>query len=167
MLSALLHAAHVFAVVLWIGGVGYSLLVLLPSLPTLSLRDRARLVPKVLKRFLTVVWISIGVISFSGLYRMIAVMKITTLSQLSSSFYGQVLSAKLVFVAMLLAVALSVTLKVYPKVTDHVKQHLNDPPDAYRCPMCGEISGLVRVRLAAGLAIGAVVILLAAVLRGA
>ncbi|MEM4281323.1 MAG: CopD family protein [Candidatus Caldarchaeum sp.] len=167
MLSTLLHAAHVFAVVLWLGGVGYSLLVLLPSLPTLSLRDRARLVPKVLRRFLTVVWISIGVISFSGLYRIFAVMQITTLSQLSSSFYGQVLTVKLVFVTMLLAVALSVTLKVYPKVTDHVRQHLNDPPDVYRCPMCGEISGLVRAHLAAGLAIGAVVILLAAILRGA
>ncbi|MEM1946478.1 MAG: CopD family protein [Candidatus Caldarchaeum sp.] len=167
MLSTLFHAAHVFAVVLWIGGVGYSLMVLLPSLSTVSLRDRARFVPKVLKRFLTIVWLSIAVVSLSGLYRMVAVMNITALPQLSSSHYGQLLSVKLVFVIFLLAVALSVTLRVYPKVTNHVRQHLDESPDVYRCPVCREISGLMRVHLMAGLSMAAAIILLAAFLRGA
>lgn len=55
MISTILHTLHLLALVFWIGGVGYILFVLMPSLPVVSLRDRARLVPRLLSRFLTIV----------------------------------------------------------------------------------------------------------------
>jgi uncharacterized membrane protein len=58
MIATILHTLHLLAVVFWIGGVGYTLFVLIPALPTVSLRDRAVLVPRLFRRFLTLVWLS-------------------------------------------------------------------------------------------------------------
>ena len=167
MLSLFLHWLHLLGVVFWIGGVGYIVFVLLPNMPTIALRDRAKLVPKLLKRFLKIVWISIAVIVLTGLYRVFFVMKITTIEQLIFTRYGNILGIKILLVIALITVALSVTLRVYRRTVSHVITHSNDSPDSYSCPACKNIVGSIQLHLETGLALAFIIIFLAAMLRGA
>ena len=167
MLSLVLHWIHLLSVVFWIGGVAYLLLVLLPNLRLIALRDRAKLVPELFRRFMVVIWVSIALITVSGLYRVFFVLGFDSLNDLTASYYGNVLLIKLLLVAALFGVALSVTFRVRPSVVSHVKTHLNDPPESYACAMCKSVAGPLRAHLALGLALASVIILLAALLRGA
>ena len=167
MLSLFLHWLHLLGVVFWIGGIGYIIFVLLPNMSTIALRDRAKLVPRILKRFLKVVWISIFIIVLSGLYRVIFVMRITTIEQLIFTRYGNILGIKILLVIALITVALSVTLRVYRRTVSHVTTHNNDSPDSYSCPLCKNIIGSMQLHLETGLALAFIIIFLAAMLRGA
>ena len=167
MLSLVLHWIHLLSVVLWIGGVGYVLFVLLGNMRFISLRDRARFVPRILRRFLIVVWASIFAIVVSGVYRVVFVMGITNVEQLIFTRYGNILGIKLLLVIILIAVALSVTTRVYPRTVRHVITHSNDSPDNYVCADCGRIVGSIRGHLEAGFLLAVVIIFLAAMLRGA
>lgn len=167
MISTILHTLHLLALVFWIGGVGYILFVLMPSLPVVSLRDRARLVPRLLSRFLTIVWLSVAISASSGLYRAVAVMGITSLNHLTGTYYGNVLMVKLVLVAVLIAIASSVTLRVYPRTVSHLKTHLDDQPTEYRCAKCSEVTGFIKVHLIAAVSLSVVIVFSAALLRGA
>ena len=167
LITTLLHTLHLLAVVFWIGGVGYTLFVLIPGLQTVSLRDRSALVPRLFRRFLTLVWLSIAVVASTGLYRAVAVMGISSLNSLTGTYYGNILLLKLVLVAALFAVALSVTVRVYPRTVNHLKTHQNDPPTEYRCSKCGEVTGIVKAHLTAAVLLSAFIIFAAALLRGA
>ncbi len=167
MITTILHTLHLLAVVFWIGGVGYTLFVLIPALPTVSLRDRAALVPRLLRRFLTLVWLSIAVVASTGLYRAVAVMGISSINSLTGTYYGNILLSKLVLVAALITVALSVTLRVYPRTVSHLKTHQTDQPTEYRCSKCGEITGFVKAHLYAAVVLSVFIVFAAALLRGA
>ena len=167
MLSLILHWIHLISVVLWIGGVGYVLFVLLGNMRFISLRDRAKFVPRILKRFLTIVWISISAIIISGLYRVVFVMRITNVEQLVFTRYGNILGLKIILVAALVIVALRVTTGVYPKTVQHVATHIDDKPDEYACGKCSSIVGSMRNHLEAGFLLALIIIFLAAMLRGA
>lgn len=143
------------------------LLVLMPYMRLVALRDRARLVPAMLRRFIGVIWASIATIVFTGLYRVFLVMHITTIDQLTAGPYGQILTMKLTLVVVLIGIAASVTLRVYPRIAAHVATHEGDEHGVYTCPACGGLMGAMRRHLTAGLGIALVIILLAAALRGA
>jgi putative copper export protein len=162
-----MHWLHLLGVVFWIGGIGYILFVLMSGIPMTSLRDRARMMPILLKRFLAIVWISIAVIVASGLFRVFYVMGMTTLDPFILSSYGNLLLLKIILVIALIGVASSVTLRQYPRTLKHLTTHLNDPPESYRCQQCGSIVGGLRNHLDIGLALALVIIFLAAMLRGA
>jgi len=167
MITTILHTLHLLAVVFWIGGVGYTLFVLIPALPTVSLRDRAVLVPRLFRRFLTLVWLSIAVVASTGLYRAVAVMGISSINSLTGTYYGNILLLKLVLVAALIAVALSVTVRVYPRTVSHLKTHQNDQPTEYRCSKCGDVTGFIKAHLTAAVLLSVFIIFAAALLRGA
>jgi uncharacterized membrane protein len=58
---------HLVAAILWLGGMGFMLLFLRPSLGTLDqASDRLRLLASVMQRFFVVVWGAIGVLLVSG-----------------------------------------------------------------------------------------------------
>ncbi|GBC69326.1 hypothetical protein HRbin01_01024 [archaeon HR01] len=162
-----MHWMHLLGVVFWIGGVAYILLVLMAGLPHVALRDRARMMPILLRRFLYLVWVSVAVVAATGLYRVVFVMGITDVAALTMTRYGNLLLAKLVLVAALLAVASSVTLRVYPRTVRHLQTHLEEPADSYRCTSCRMITGSIKLHLETGLVLAAVIIFAAALLRGA
>lgn len=162
-----MHWLHLMGVVFWIGGIGYILLVLMPGMSAVALRDRARMVPILLRKFLTVVWVSIGLIVVSGLFRVFFVLQITSFEPLILSSYGNLLLVKILLVVGLIGVASAVTFRRYPSTLKHVTTHLNDPPDAYRCQLCGSVMGSLRNYLDTGLALALVIIFIAALLRGA
>ena len=94
VLNLVLHWLHLSAVVIWIGGLGFNLMMLTPNLKQVDLTNRSKLISKVLPNFLKLVWISIAVIIATGLYRVAFVNNMTTLADFTSTSYGLSLLAK-------------------------------------------------------------------------
>jgi uncharacterized membrane protein len=166
ILNTILYFLHVLAVVFWIGGIGYILFVLMPAVPHIALRDRARFMPLILRRFLVIVWTAIGLLILSGLYRMFFVWDVTQAGFFTTPT-GYTLTVKLVLVTVLIAVAAVVTFKAVPRARAHVTTHHGDPPDAYKCAQCGDIVGSLRRWLQIALVLALAIIYAAVVLRGA
>ena len=60
---------HLAAAIVWLGGMGFMLLALRPSLPSLEAPpQRLKLLSTVLRRFFALVWAAIGVLLLSGAY---------------------------------------------------------------------------------------------------
>lgn len=155
------HWIHLLGVVAWIGGIVYILGVLLPAMPHVALRDRATFVPLLLRRFLVVVWISIGAIVLTGLYRIFFVWDVTA-PGFFASWPGRTLAEKLVLVGALIGIAAKITFLVVPQAIEHVRTHKNDSPDDYKCPQCLQVIGRLKRHLQFALAIALVTILWAA-----
>jgi uncharacterized membrane protein len=165
ILNSILYFLHVLAVVFWIGGIGYILFVLMPAVPHIALRDRARFMPLILRRFLVIVWTAIGVLILSGLYRMFFVWDVTQAGFFTTPT-GYTLTIKLVLVAVLIAVAGVVTFQAVPRARAHVTTHHGDPPEAYTCAQCGDIVGGLRRLLQIALLVALTTIYAAVELRG-
>lgn len=60
---------HLVAAIVWLGGMGFMLLALRPSLPVLEAPpQRLKLLVTVLRRFFAAVWAAVGVLLLSGAY---------------------------------------------------------------------------------------------------
>ena len=60
---------HLVAAIVWLGGMGFMLLALRPSLPTLETPpQRLKLLAAVLRRFFALVWTAIGLLLLTGAY---------------------------------------------------------------------------------------------------
>lgn len=165
ILSQALLWAHIVSVVAWIGGIIYVLTVLMPAMPKIALRDRANFVPLTLNRFLTVVWVSVGVILVTGTYRIFFVWDAAT-GEFWRTPTGRILMEKLGMVVGILAVVLSVTYQAVPRAKAHVATHKSDAADAYACKECATVVGGLKRRLQIGLAFALVIIFWAVRLRG-
>lgn len=165
IVNPLFYFLHVVAVVLWIGGIGYTLFVLMPAVPRISLRDRANFIPMILNRFLVVVWAAAAVLAVTGLHRMFGVWHVAQEGFFSTST-GHTLAFKLVMVGVLIGIALLVTFRTVPKARAHVSTHRDDPSDAYQCGQCRDIVGGMRHVLWGALVVALVVIYAAIKLRG-
>ena len=165
MLLSFLLWLHLLGVVAWIGGIAYILLVLMPAMPKIALRDRANFVPLTLRRFLRVVWIAVTVILVTGLCRAFTIWPAGEASFWTTPL-GRILGEKLGMVVLILGVVLSVTLRAVPRAIAHVATHKDDPADAYACKQCATIIGSLKRHLQIGLAIALVIIFWAVRLRG-
>lgn len=67
MLYAALKFIHLLGIVVWIGGMFFTLFFLRPALPTLEVPVRLRLMQAVLSRFLNAVLVIVGLVLASGL----------------------------------------------------------------------------------------------------
>jgi uncharacterized membrane protein len=156
--ATVFHWFHLLAVVAWIGGIIYVLTILLPAMPQVALRDRANFVPLLLRRFLALVWISIGAILLTGLYHIFFVWDATAPGFFGSPL-GRTLIEKWVLAAALIGVAAKITLQVAPRAIAHVHTHRDDAPDAYKCPQCLKVIGGLKRHLQVALGIAALTIL--------
>jgi len=66
MIEPVLKALHLLGVVLWVGGMGFALLVLRPSLSVLEPPQRLALHGQVFARFFKIVWHAMPVILLTG-----------------------------------------------------------------------------------------------------
>ncbi len=88
---------HVFGVIFWIGGMGFSQMVLRPALATLEGPDRVRLMMQVLGKFFRIVIASLVLIWVSGLAILLPVgMRFAPMSW--HLMYGLATVASIVFV---------------------------------------------------------------------
>ena len=158
---------HLSAVMLWIGGLGFNLLILTPSLAQFDLTNKSRMISKVLPNFLRLVWISISVIVFTGLYRVIFVNKMTTLSDFTDTAYGQSLLVKIIFVMVMIILVAKITMKFKTEIITHMSLHIREEFIQHSCSTCSSMLRLTRSMMLIVFMISFVVIFIAALLRGA
>ncbi|MFQ5970088.1 MAG: CopD family protein [Nitrososphaerales archaeon] len=167
VLNLVSHWLHLIAVVLWIGGLGFNLMLLMPNLKRVDLTNRSKLVTQVMPNFLRLVWISIAIIVATGLYRVAFVNNMTELSDFTGTSYGLSLVAKMsIAVAMIVLVAI-VTVRLTPKIVSHLNIHIQEEQMQQSCAVCASMLKQTRMLMGAVFAMSFVVIFLAVVLRGA
>ncbi len=167
VLNLILHWLHLSAVVLWIGGLGFNLMMLTPNLKQVDLTNRSKLVSKVLPNFLKLVWISIAIIIATGLYRVVFVNNMTTLADFTSTSYGLSLLAKISIVAAMIILAAIITVKLKPKIMAHLSMHIGGEPTQQSCSACASMLKQMRSLMISVFIMSLVVIFIAAFLRGA
>ena len=167
VVSLVFQWLHLLAVITWIGGGIFNIFALSPYLPAIELKQRAILLRRVFKRFLTLTWISIAVIAASGLYRVFFVNQMVTAEPFLSTTYGNTLLVKLSLVSTMIIIVATVTFVLFPKISGHLKGHETETVSPKMCPICGKMLKQVRQLMTAGLGLAVIVVLLAAFLRGA
>ncbi|MEM3084181.1 MAG: CopD family protein [Nitrososphaerales archaeon] len=165
--SLVLHWLHVSAVVLWIGGLGFNLMILMPNLKQIDLSSRSKLVSKILSNFLRLAWISIAVIVATGLYRVVFVNNMMTWTDFTGSFYGLSLVAKMFIVIAMIVLAAVITFKFKPMIVRHVAIHIEGAPVQQSCSACASMLKRTRGFMVAVFVMSFVVIFIATFLRGA
>jgi len=150
--------------VLWIGGIQYHATVLLPSAPAVVLVERAKLLEGVFKRFLRLVWTSILLLVFSGLYKITRVLD--SFDQLFTTRYGNVLLIKLLLVLSMVTVAAVFTFVYRPKLFSLLAAVKRIPGDQPASPspelldLQKKMTRLVRINLTLGMVILLAVVVL-------
>lgn len=166
-LSLVLHWLHLSAVVLWIGALGFNIMILMPNLKLIDLANRSRLMSRAMPSFLKLVWISIAIIVSTGLYRVVFVNQMTGLSDFVSTAYGLSLIAKMIIVVAMIAVAAVVTLRLAPRIISHLTIHMQGEPMQKSCSLCASMMKQTRVLMISIFAMSFAVVFIAAFLRGA
>ncbi len=69
-------------------------------------------------------------------------------------------------IVVLIGIAIVVTFSTVPQARTHLATHHEDPPDAYKCPQCGDIDGGMRRMLQTALVVALVIIYAAIEMRG-
>ena len=67
LLEVIVDFLHQLATVAWIGGMIYTMMVLMPSLPAIEIPERGKLAGAVTKRFTIVAWTSVVVLIITGI----------------------------------------------------------------------------------------------------
>lgn len=165
-MSLLMHWVHLLAAIAWIGGLTYIVFVLFPVVAAIDPIARATLAPRLIRRFLVLVWTSIVLLLVTGLYRLIAVQHMTTTAAWFQGGYGHLLMTKLVLYLLLVGVAIHVTLILYPPLRQHMREHLAAPAPV-ACTVCAGFLKKARRMMWIGWGMGIATVLLAARLRGA
>jgi uncharacterized membrane protein len=167
VLSLVLHWLHLSAVVLWIGGLGFNLLILMPNLRQADLANRSKLVSKVLPNFLKLAWISIIIIVATGLYRVAFVNQMTTLDNFTGTSYGLSLITKISTVIAMIVIVAIITAYLKPRIVSHLSTHIEGAPMQQTCSICGSMIRQMRRLMIAVFVMSFAVIFIASVLRGA
>ena len=167
VLNLALHWLHLSAVVLWIGALGFNIMILTPNLKRIDLTNRSKLMSNVMPSFLKLVWISIVIIVSTGLYRVAFVNNMTELSDFTSTTYGLSLIAKMSIVAVMIAIAAVITLRLAPKIISHLSIHIQGEQMQQSCSICTSMMKQTRSLMISVFVMAFVVIFIAAFLRGA
>lgn len=167
VLSLVLHWLHLSAVVLWIGALGFNIMILTPNLKRVDLTNRSKLMSQVMPSFLKLVWTSIAIIVSTGLYRVAFVNNMTKLSDFTDSSYGLSLLVKISLVIGMITIAAVITLRFAPKIISHLSVHIQGEQMQQSCSMCASMLKQTRSLMITVFVISFVVIFIAAFLRGA
>lgn len=166
-LSLVLHWLHLSAVVLWIGALGFNIMILTPNLKRIDLTNRSKLMSNVMPSFLKLVWISIVIIVGTGLYRVAFVNNMANLSDFASTSYGLSLIVKMSIVAVMIAIAAVITLRLAPKIISHLSVHIQGEQTQQSCSICASMMKQTRSLMISIFVMSFAVIFIAAFLRGA
>lgn len=167
VLNLVLHWLHLTAVVLWIGGLGFNLMLLMPNLKRVDLTNRSKLVSQVMPNFLRLVWITIAIIVATGLYRVAFVNNMTELSDFTGTSYGLSLIAKMWIVVAMIILAAIITLRLAPKIVSHLSIHVQGEQMQQSCSVCASMLKQTKMLMGTVFVMSFVVIFIAAFLRGA
>jgi len=131
ILIAILNFFHLLAAVVWIGGMLYATLVLMPAMEAIDPPQRGRLMGAVGQRFIPLVWISIAVLLVTGFLKTPAGMLFSL-----ASIYGILLTVKHLVVLLMVINAALITFVLSPKM-----EKLAPPPGERPSPELGRVQG--------------------------
>lgn len=134
---------HTLAAVAWIGGMIFNLFVLRPSMGAIDPDQRIKLAVKVLNRFLTIVWISVGALILTGI--LIISSKPSYLKALFGSPYGNILLFKLAVVLVMVLIVTVIRYVLLPRLESMIA---GSSPDVSR--VMGQMLNLVKINLGLG-----------------
>lgn len=152
---------------LWIGGLGFNIMILMPNLKRVNLAERSKLMSQVMPTFLKLVWISIAIIVSTGLYRVVFVNHMAKLSDFTTTSYGLSLITKMSIVAAMIALAAIITLRLSPKIVSHLAAHVQGEQMQQSCSICAAMLKQTRLLMITVFVMSFIVIFIAAFLRGA
>jgi uncharacterized membrane protein len=157
---------HLLGVVVWIGGLAFQLLVVLPALGRMrSQVEQVRLGLGLEVQFRAVMWPAAGVVLLTGLYNVINVLYATALAGGSvPTAFVRLLSVKLLLVALLLVLLGVERFAIHPRsvaLLTALPAGVTDLPAALR--NLRRLSRLLRILV---VLIALVVVLLGVLLRG-
>jgi len=161
IINVILDWLHLVATTVWIGGIAFNILVLRPSLSVIEPAKRVKLMGTVLKRFIYVAWLSIGVLVFTGIF-----LGRGDPDALLSSNYGIALIIKHAIVVVMTVIVALVSFVFFPKLKMFLSEIDVKAHDATKLPselaiLLGKIVALVKLNLTLG-----VIVLLVTALLG-
>jgi len=116
---------HLLATAVWIGGMLFMKLVLIPALQAVEPAQRGRAMGVVAKRFTIVAWSSVVVLLVTGILKTPSGFLLST-----ESGYGQLLLAKHLLFGAMIVVGLVITLMVAPQLRALAPAAGSPPPAA-------------------------------------
>ncbi len=143
IVTPLMTWLHMLAAVAWVGGMVFNLLVVRPSMGVVDLPQRLKLVDGILRRFIPVVWASVGLLVSTGL--LITLKRTTSFEMLLKTEYGNILLLKLGVVAVMISIVVLIRYSLllrFESLIDSQSSDLNK--------VLGQIVTLVKVNLALG-----------------
>jgi putative copper export protein len=165
VLSLVMHWLHLSAVVLWIGALGFNLMILMPNLKKVNISERSKLMGSVIPSFVKLIWISIAIIVSTGLYR-VAFVNNMTVQDLASP-YGLSLIVKISIVGVMIAIAAAITARLVPRILSHIVIHQKGEEMQQSCSACASMLRHMRMLMTSVFVLSFAVIFIAAFLRGA
>jgi len=140
-----LNWLHLVATILWIGGMGFNILILRPSLKALDPKGRVLLASGVLKRFVYLAWISIAALTLTGV----------PIQPSRGVGYTEVLMMKHGMVAAMIFIVGTISLFLMPRITRLVRKSGADGTAAITIPpelakLLGRVATLVKFNLVLG-----------------
>ncbi len=144
VVTALIFWFHILAAVVWVGGMVFNLLVVRPSMSVVDPPQRLKLADGILRRFIPVVWMSVGLLVFTGL--LMTLKRVASFEILLKTVYGNLLILKLVVVTLMISIVVLIRYSLLPRfesLIDSQSRELNK--------VLGQMVTLVKVNLALGI----------------
>ena len=116
---------HLLVTAVWIGGMLFMKLVLMPGLQVIEPAQRGRLMGAIAKRFTIVAWSSVAVLLVTGILKTPSGFLLST-----ESGYGQLLLAKHLLFGAMIVVGLVITFRVAPQLRALAPAAGSPPPAA-------------------------------------
>ncbi|GBE18938.1 copper resistance protein D [archaeon BMS3Abin16] len=146
IITALIFWLHILAAVVWIGGMAFNLLVVRPSMGVVDLPQRLKLADGILRRFIPVVWISVGLLVLTGF--LMTLKRVASFEILLKTGYGNILILKLTLVAVMISIVASIRYSLLPRFESLIEAQSSDLNKVLR-----QMVTLVKVNLVLGVLI--------------
>ncbi len=134
---------HTLAAVTWVGGMVFNLLVVRPSMGVVDPPQRLRFADKTLRRFIPIVWISVGLLLITGLP--MTLQRVVSFEMLLGTGYGNILILKLAVVLMMISIVALIRYELLPKF-----ESLIDTQSPELSKVMGWMVSLVKINLVLG-----------------
>ena len=146
IVTALIFWVHMLAAVVWIGGMVFNLFVVRPPMGVVDLPQRLKLADGILRRFIPVVWISVGLLVLTGL--LMTLKRVASFEILLKTGYGNILILKLTLVAVMISIVASIRYSLLPRFESLIEAQSSDLNKVLR-----QMVTLVKVNLVLGVLI--------------
>lgn len=154
--TIIVQMLHGLLAVVWIGGMIFMDLVLMPSMSAIEPAQRARLIGAVAKRFTIVAWVSVIVLLVTGIVKTPGNMLLD-----ASTRYGSILMIKHILFAVMIGIGLLITFVAAPRMRRAAPRGEERP-----APEFLKAQGMIKTLSTVNMVLGIVILVLVGMLKG-